>query len=102
LGLILARKWTAKGFLEKFYSLLEKANFKEIQIVEESKTFFHPTALDWWDSLWSHGTRAKLDQLTNEQIVKLRQNSLKKAANLDKGQGIAETLSVFYGIGKKD
>ena len=81
--------------------LLKEASFVDIQIFEETMTFSHETAEKWWDSLWSHATRAKLEQISSDKIANLREQVLKKANDLDKGQGIAEDLKVFYGIAQK-
>lgn len=81
--------------------VLQDAGFNEIQIVEETKTFSHHTAQEWWDSLWDHGTRARLEQLSSDQVTGLREKALKKAASLHREEGIPEALQVFYGIAKR-
>jgi hypothetical protein len=53
-----------------------------IQIIEEAKIFSHHTPEEWWDSLSSHGTRAKFEQLSSDQITSLRERALKKASSL--------------------
>lgn len=80
---------------------LEDASFEDIQIFKENKTFLHRTAEEWWDSLWSHATRAKLEQFSPDQISDLRKEVLKGAESLDKRGGIDEDLQVFYGIAQK-
>ncbi len=81
---------------QALFKVLEEANFTEIQIAEETKTFLHHTAEEYWDSLWNHGTRAKLEQLSSDQIAGIREKVL------NKGDSIPESLQVFYGIVKKD
>ncbi len=87
---------------KELWGCLDKTGFKDIQIIEETKFFFHNTSEEWWDSLWSHGTRAKFEQLTTAQVASLREKALKQANRLDKGQGIAEALQVFYAKAKKE
>jgi ubiquinone/menaquinone biosynthesis C-methylase UbiE len=82
--------------------VLEKAHFKNIQIIEENKEFSHDTPNEWWDSLWTHGTRAKLEQLSSQQLVDLHEKIITKAKHVDKGNGLAEELQVFYGIAQKN
>ena len=86
---------------EELRTALEKASFQNIQISEETHTFFHKTAEEWWNSLWTHGTRAKFEQLNPTQIASLREKALQKARSLDQRQGIPESLQVFYGVAEK-
>jgi len=79
---------------------LKEAGFKDMEIVKEIKTFSHCTPREWWDSLWSHGTRAKFEQLTTNQIADLRKKMLKEASESNEGQ-IDEDLHVFYAKAKK-
>lgn len=80
--------------------ILKEASFDHIQIFEETKTFSHKTAEDWWDSLWSHATRAKLEQISSAQLNNLREKVISMATSLDKQNGLTEDLQVFYGIAK--
>lgn len=81
--------------------ILKDASFSNIQTFEETKIFLHASAEEWWDSLWSLATRARLEQLSPDQLAGLHTEVLKKAKNLDTGSGIDEELQVFYGIAQK-
>jgi len=96
-SLIATPLWSEK----ELHKAIQESGLNNIQIFKESKLFVHRTAEEWWDSLWSHATRAKLEQLSAEQIANLHKQVLENANNLDKGQGIAEDLEVFYGIAQK-
>jgi ubiquinone/menaquinone biosynthesis C-methylase UbiE len=87
---------------EELQKVLNDARFNSIQIVEETKVFFHKTSEEWWGSLWNHGTRARLEQLTTEQIAILREKVIPKADVLNNGQGIPDDLQVFYGFAQKN
>lgn len=63
--------------------------------------FSHATADDWWESLWAHGTRAGLEELSNKKLDALRKSALEKANNSSTNGVISEELHVFYGIGSK-
>ncbi len=82
-------------------TLLENADYSDVQIREETKTFVHESAEEWYNSLWNHGTRAKLEQLSSEQQVQLRDNVLRKASELVIDNRLEENLQVFYGVAKK-
>lgn len=96
-SLIATPMWSEKELHEAF----QEAGLTNIQIFEESKLFLHKTAEEWWNSLWSHATRAKLEQLSHDQITILRKQVLKDVNELDKGQGIVEDLEVYYGVAQK-
>ena len=75
---------------------LEGAGFTRIEIQEESKIFWHNSAEEWWDSLWTHGIRFRLEQLQPQDLA-----SLKKEALLKAGSGkVSEERSVFYAIAR--
>jgi ubiquinone/menaquinone biosynthesis C-methylase UbiE len=82
--------------------LLREASFEDIQIFEETKIFSHETAEEWWNSLWSHATRAKLEQISPDQLKNLREKVISMARSLDKQNGLIEDLQVFYGIAKNE
>ena len=81
--------------------LLENADYSDVQIREETKTFVHESAEEWYNSLWNHGTRAKLEQLSLKQQIQLRDNVLRKASELAIENRLEENLQVFYGVAKK-
>lgn len=85
-----------------FHKLLHTAGFYDIQIIEEFKTFYHCSPQDWWNGLWNYGTRARLEQLSEDQIAILQEKALAKVSQLNQGQDIPETFQVFYGIAKKE
>lgn len=85
--------------LRKF---LEIAGFDDIRITEEEKTFFHATGADWWDSLWSHATRSKLERLSEKDLATLKANVIKRAEAYGGPEGIPEDLRVLYAVAVKN
>jgi ubiquinone/menaquinone biosynthesis C-methylase UbiE len=96
-GIITTPLWSDKALSH----ILQEALFTTIQTFEETQTFVHKTAEEWWESLWTHATRAQLEQLSPAQVQNLRKIVLAKASYLDKGAGIAEELQVFYATAQK-
>lgn len=84
--------------LQSLQEALNKAGFKNICIREETKEFIHSSFNVWWNSLWTLATRAKLENLSPEQLDTLQARLKAKILPLDKGEGIMEELQVFYGI----
>lgn len=81
--------------------LFEESNFHNIQIQEENKIFIHQTVEEWWDSLWNHGIRAKLEQLSPQQLNIVQKNVITKAESYIEKHTLPEELQVFYGIATK-
>jgi len=69
--------------------------FSQIDIVEETKTFTFETAEEWFDSLWTHGSRSLLEQLTSDNLSILRKEALDQAGALSK---ISIEQHVIYGL----
>jgi ubiquinone/menaquinone biosynthesis C-methylase UbiE len=95
----LAPSWIGNG--SRLQKVFQEAGFQEIQICEENKSFHYETAQDWWNSLWDHGTRSKLELLSKTQLENVERNVLAKASALLEQDGLEEKLQVFYGFGKK-
>lgn len=81
--------------------VLQETGFDDIKIIEETKIFYHKTTEEWWNRLWTHGTRAKFEQLSSDQLDTLRKDAIEKTKDLDQGEGIPESLQVFYAIAIK-
>lgn len=86
---------------ETLCTFLEEAHFENITITEEKKQFSYACAKDWWESLWTHGTRASLEKLTNEQLLELKKQALEKARKLTNKSRISEEFQVFYATATK-
>jgi ubiquinone/menaquinone biosynthesis C-methylase UbiE len=87
--------------MQALQNTLKMANFNNIKIIEETIEFLHNSAEDWWQSLWAHGTRAKFEQLTPEQLSNLHENVINKVKTFGQENGLKEKLQVFYGIAQK-
>lgn len=75
---------------------LADAGFTDIEIHEESKIFWHETAEQWWNSLWTHGIRARLEQLSLKDLECLKEEALVYA-----GSGrVAEERRALYAIAR--
>ncbi len=96
-SLIVTPLWDEK----ELHRVLEDAKLNNIQIFKENKLFLHRSAEEWWNSLWTHATRAKLEQLSTDQLASLRKQVFEKISHLNKGNGIPEDLEVFYGLAQK-
>ena len=86
---------------EELYSFLNKSGFNNIEIFEEAKEFYHETPDKWWNSLWTHGTKLMLENLSQKQLDIIHEKALKRANSLLSSKGVIETFDVYYGFGEK-
>jgi len=63
-------------------NLLEAAGLKNIEIHVESDSFSFANDQCWWESLWSHGVRAVLEQLSKKNLEILRQEAFARAREI--------------------
>ncbi|MBS0634265.1 MAG: methyltransferase domain-containing protein [Verrucomicrobia bacterium] len=73
---------------------LSKAGFTKIEIVTESKTFWHDSPEAWWETLWSHAIRAQLEQLSPSDLASLRQETF---AYLGPGK-VADSRNAIFAL----
>jgi len=55
---------------------LTDGGFTQIEIHEEFDVFWHDNAEEWWDSLWTHGLRSRLEQLSPKDLEGLKKEAL--------------------------
>lgn len=77
---------------EPLRELLANAGFSSIEVYRESKVFYHENAEVWWNSLWTHGIRSRLEQLSPQDLEKLKKEALAKAGP---GQISEERYALF-------
>lgn len=77
-------------------TLLNDAGFIHIEIHEESKLFWHENAEEWWNSLWTHGIRSRLELLSPQDLEKLKKEALLYAG----GGRVSEERCVIYAVAK--
>lgn len=85
---------------ELFTLLLEKAGFREIQVIPEPHTYWIQSAEDWWTYM-RRSTRwgGALDQLSAEVLEALKAGILADVERLRTGAGIQVDGSALIGIG---
>ena len=85
---------------EALYDLLKNTNLRDIKIVEESKIFYHESPEAWWESLWSRGARAELEQLSLTDLKILKKKAIEKAKKILEDKGVPEKRSCIYAFAK--
>lgn len=57
---------------EPVIKILKDVGFKDISTKKEIFVQIYPSFESWWNSLWSHGTRAILEQLSNSKLEEFK------------------------------
>lgn len=52
-----------------------EADFPSVRVNEENIDYFYKSKESWWNSLWSHGSRGMLEQLSAEKLDLLKQEA---------------------------
>lgn len=86
---------------ESVISLLKKAKFHDITIEEDTLDFVYPSIDAWWDSLWGHGTRVLLEQLSKDEQYELLQSLKEKLTPHVKHDGLHNMFKAYYFLSKK-
>ncbi len=86
---------------EGLCKFLTETGFKDIHITCEAKEFTYKDEDEWWDKQWSHGSRAWLEQIKEEQLESLKQEIYVKLQEFKKPEGISVTLTVLYATATK-
>lgn len=81
---------------DKIKSVLQDNHFTSIQIIEDNYAFHYSDFEEFWNSLWMHAIRAKLEQLDANQLKTYKERIHARIGNHPK-----ETMQAFYGIAKK-
>lgn len=69
--------------VDSIQTLLQENGFQNIQIHVESKINSFATPQAWWDSLYTHGVRAVLEQLSPDLLAKLREEAFQEARKIN-------------------
>ncbi len=73
---------------EKLETALQQAGFANIEISMEEHDYVYATDEEWWLSLWSHGIRARFEQLEAPDLEKLKADMVRKVQVMKQPDGI--------------
>lgn len=94
----IAGKVTLHNFEEPafIYNCLSESGFTDITMVQDHLEHVYPTFNDWFQSLWGHGSRGRLEMLTSEQIQELKKNTEIGVKHLLRNDGLHEVQRVHF------
>jgi ubiquinone/menaquinone biosynthesis C-methylase UbiE len=84
---------------ESLREQLDAAGLKDIEIHEKSNIYSFESPQAWWDSLWTHGVRAQLQQLSPPQLESLRKEAFERARRLCPTGRVDIECKAIFGLG---
>jgi len=88
---------TAEGMKK----IMTKANFKEVNSLIEEKEFICNNAEEWWNFLWSTGSRSVLEKMSTANLMKLKEETINKFNNVTLEDGLHQVIKVLFTFGTK-
>lgn len=78
---------------EALHQILQ-SDFPSVRVVEEKLDFAYKTRESWWNSLWAHGSRGMLEQLSEENLAQLKAESFARVLD----EPIEMSIQTFFAI----
>lgn len=86
---------------EGMKKILKNANFKVVVSLIEEKEFVCKDAEEWWKYLWSTGSRSVLEKISSDNLMKLKEETIKKFNKYSHGDGLHQIIKVLFTFGTK-
>ncbi len=80
----------------KLEAALQQAGFANIEISMEEHDYVYSTDEEWWLSLWSHGIRARFEQLEAPDLEKLKADMVRKVQVMKQPDGIHTLFRALF------
>lgn len=86
---------------EGLFNILTEGGFKNIKVFSEEKEFVIKDANEWWNRLWSMGSRLQLEKLTPETLEQYKIEAFEKLNEMRHADGIHFKIPVLFAFGIK-
>lgn len=86
---------------QRLEAALQQAGFVDIRITTEEADFVYSQDEEWWQSLWSHGIRSRLEQLDAPTLAQVKAGMLDKVRALKQADGIHTLFRAFCAVATK-
>jgi len=81
---------------DEIRQVLSAAGFAEIEVVADQETFYYRDEEEWWQALWSHGSRAFLERLDAGALARYKQQATALILQDKTDRGIPDTACLLY------
>jgi ubiquinone/menaquinone biosynthesis C-methylase UbiE len=85
---------------EGMEKIMKTAGFTDIQVISEVADFTYVTREEWWESLWSHGGRARLERIEKtggpDALAQFKVEWLQQMGARKGSKNIQQSFQVLY------
>jgi len=82
---------------DELHQLLKNLGFPHLRFKKYACNHVYDSPEQWWNSLWSHGSRGCLDQLNQEQLLHLKNEAFNEIKiHMNKNGQVIENISAIF------
>jgi ubiquinone/menaquinone biosynthesis C-methylase UbiE len=93
--------WKRIATKEQCTTIFNEAGLHDISCHQIDSGYFFRNADDWWYMIWNAGFRGLVAQLSDDDLIKFKQEHLAEVNQLATDEGIWLQLDILYTIGSK-
>lgn len=93
--------WKRVATTEQCTELFHQAGLDDIGCQRVDHGYYFRDASDWWYMIWNAGFRGLVSQLSDDDLIKFKQEHLTEINALATDEGIWLELNILYTMGKK-
>ena len=92
--------WKRVATKEQCISLFEKAGLRNIQCKHNECGYYLQDASDWWYIIWNGGFRGLVNQLSQNDLLRFKDEHLAEVNGLKSDKGIWLEMNILYTMGE--
>lgn len=93
--------WKRVATTDQCIALFNSAGLKHVTCHQHDHGYYFRDATDWWYLIWNAGFRGLVSQLSEEDLIKFKQEHLAEVDKLATDNGIWLELNILFTVGKK-
>lgn len=93
--------WKRVATIEQCTTLFKEAGLHNVKCELKKCGYFLSNASDWWYIIWNGGFRGLVNQLSQNDIDKFKEEHLAEVEELATGDGIWLEMNILYTVGER-
>ncbi len=91
--------WKRVATTEKCTSLFEGAGLQNVSVDRLDSGYLLNSPEEWWQIVWNGGFRGLVEQLSEDDLTRFREEHLAEIGELANGDGIRMEMGIIYSVG---